>query len=171
MIPSFYDTSVGSYLQTVRALQSVLNRAEQYAIDGALSLEDSVSFQFHEDMLPFSFQVISVWHHSKGALEGMKNGLFQPPPKVPDVDWAKLVGLLAEARVYLEDQERDAVEAISGGDMRFKAGSLDIPYTTDQFLLSFSLPNFYFHATTTYTMLRHLGVPIGKLDFLGMGRQ
>ena len=51
--------------------------------------------------------------------------------------------------------------------MLFRMGSTEIPFTTDSFLLSFSLPNFYFHATTTYNILRLHGVPLGKMDFLG----
>jgi hypothetical protein len=44
---------------------------------------------------------------------------------------------------------------------------MELPFSTESFLLSFSLPNFYFHATTTYSILRHHGVPLGKLDYLG----
>jgi len=51
--------------------------------------------------------------------------------------------------------------------MVFKLGKNELPFTNQNFLLSFSLPNFYFHATTTYDILRMLGVPLGKMDFLG----
>ena len=48
-----------------------------------------------------------------------------------------------------------------------RLGKREMPFTNQNFLLSFSLPNFYFHATTTYDILRMLGVPLGKMDFLG----
>ncbi len=51
--------------------------------------------------------------------------------------------------------------------MVFKLGKNELPFTNRNFLLSFSLPNFYFHATTAYDILRMLGVPLGKRDFLG----
>ena len=51
--------------------------------------------------------------------------------------------------------------------MVFKLGKNELPFTNQNFLLSFSLPNFYFHATTTYDLLRMLGVPLGKMHFLG----
>ena len=54
--------------------------------------------------------------------------------------------------------------------MVFRVRGREMPFTTDNFLLSFSLPNVYFHATTTYSILRHLGVPPGKLDYLGQLR-
>jgi len=82
---SLYDSSVGSYLRTVSATQAILGKAEKAAAEGALDLEATVNFRFHDDMLPFSFQIISVWHHSMGAIEGMKAKLFQPPPKMPEV--------------------------------------------------------------------------------------
>jgi hypothetical protein len=51
--------------------------------------------------------------------------------------------------------------------MCFKMGEMEIPFTTDKFLATFSKPNFYFHATTTYAILRALGTPLGKMDYLG----
>ncbi len=51
--------------------------------------------------------------------------------------------------------------------MVFKLSDSEVPFTTTNFLLSFSLPNFYFHATTTYDILRMHGVPLGKFDYLG----
>lgn len=51
--------------------------------------------------------------------------------------------------------------------MKFKAGSFELPFIAENFVLSFSLPNFYFHATTAYDILRMSGVPLGKMDFLG----
>ena len=165
---SLYDTGVGSYLRTINALQTVMGKAEQTAASGTLDLEQTVEFRFRDDMLPFAFQIVSVWHHSMGALEGMKAGLFQPPPQLSDVTWRRLTELLEEANVYLREQDKGAINNLAGKDMLFKAGALELPFTSDSFLLSFSLPNFYFHATTTYTALRHLGVPLSKLDFLGL---
>ena len=63
--------------------------------------------------------------------------------------------------------ETAEVEALSQKSMVFKLGENELPFTNQNFLLSFSLPNFYFHATTTYDILRMLGVPLGKRDFLG----
>ena len=59
------------------------------------------------------------------------------------------------------------MESLSNQKMIFRLGEMEIPFTTDNFLASFSKPNFYFHATTTYSILRQMGVPLGKRDFLG----
>jgi hypothetical protein len=164
---AFYDASVASYLQTLGGVANVLAKGEALAAEGKLDLDAVVSHRLREDMLPFSFQVISVWHHSLGAISGLKQGLFQPPPKMDGVDWERLKGLVSEAIDGLQGESREDINALSGRPMMFKMGSTEIPFTSDSFLLSFSLPNFYFHATTTYSILRLHGVPLGKMDYLG----
>ena len=64
----------------------------------------------------------------------------------------------------------DSAAQLSGQEMIFRLGDTEIPFTTDNFLASFSKPNLYFHAATTYSILRALGTPLGKRDFLGAMR-
>ena len=90
-----------------------------------------------------------------------------PPPEHPDLDYDGLHGLIKDARASLESVSVDEINELKGNDVLFEAGSFKIPFTADGFILSFSLPNFFFHATTTYDILRMRGVPIGKLDFMG----
>jgi hypothetical protein len=61
----------------------------------------------------------------------------------------------------------EEVNALEGRDMAFQFRDRNIPFTAETFVLSFSLPNFYFHATTAYDILRNKGVPLGKRDFMG----
>jgi uncharacterized protein len=167
MPTSLYDISVASYLQILGGVSAVLAKGEDCAEDGDVDLEKVVGYRLREDMAPFSFQVISVWHHSMNAIRGLKEGLFQPPPTMSDLDYEKLKGLVQEATKSLEGESREDIDALSGGPMVFKLGDREIPFTTDNFILSFSLPNFYFHATTLYDILRIHGVPLGKRDYLG----
>lgn len=118
-------------------------------------------------MLPFSFQVISVWHHSLGAIKGIKAGEFAPPPSMDGLDYASLRALVAEAIDELQAESADEINALEGKAMVFKVGGNEIPFTNVNFIQSFSLPNFFFHATTAYHMLRMHGVPLGKMDYLG----
>jgi hypothetical protein len=161
---------VGSHLQILNGVAAVLARGESYSRENALDLDELVRFRLRDDMAPFSFQVISVWHHSMGAMKGMQAGVFAPPPKMSGMSYESLKDLVAEAIAFEESLPRDEVEALSGRDVVFRMGGNEIPFTTDGFLASFSLPNFYFHATTTYTVLRMHGVPLGKMDFLGQLR-
>ena len=84
---------------------------------------------------------------------------------------------IAQAKADMESElmsafvaRLDEINALADKPMLFKMGETEIPFTTDNFMLSFSLPNFYFHATTTYAVLREHGVPLGKMDYLGQLR-
>ena len=164
---SLYDTSVPSYLQILGGVANVLAAGEKHAAENGLDLDELISFRLRDDMLPFSFQVVSVWHHSLGAINGIKAGEFAPPPTVEGVDYAKLRALVAEAIEGLQAESQDEINALEDKTMVFKVGGNDIPFTNVNFIQSFSLPNFHFHATTTYDMLRMHGVPLGKMDYLG----
>lgn len=167
---SFYDCSVTAYQQVLGGVKTALAKAVAHSEETDLELQSVVDFRLHEDMLPFSFQVISIWHHSLGALKGLQAGVFEPPPAMDPLDFAGLQGLVDEAMAFCAAQTPEAVNALAEGPMVFRVRGREMPFTTDNFLLSFSLPNVYFHATTTYSILRHLGVPLGKLDYLGQLR-
>ena len=167
MATSLYDMSVASYLQMLGGVSGFLEKGAQYAGESGLDLEEIVETRLRPDMLPFRFQVVSVAHHSLGAVKGMQAGLFQPPPSQPDLDYAGLQSLVSDAARELEGFSREEIDALSGRGVLFKVSSMEIPFTAENFVLSFSLPNFYFHATTAYDILRSKGVPLGKRDFLG----
>jgi hypothetical protein len=164
---SFHDASVGTYLQVLKAVAGVLDKGASHAAEAGLDLKEIVMTRLREDMMPFHFQVVSVAHHSWGAMQGMQAGTFRPPSFDLDKDYAGLQTLVAEALDGLAGLEESEVEALAGKSLVFKLGKTELPFTNPNFLLSFSLPNFYFHATTTYDILRMLGVPLGKMDFLG----
>jgi uncharacterized protein len=166
MAISLYDLSVTNYLQVLGSVSNVLEKGAQFAGETGLDLDDIVQTRLRDDMLPFQFQVISVMHHSRGAIEGIQAGEFSPPPAL-GLDYAGLQGLVADASSMLEALPEDEVNALEGKSMFFKVNDFEIPFTAENFILSFSLPNFYFHATTTYSILRMAGVPLGKMDFLG----
>ncbi|MDP5070550.1 MAG: DUF1993 domain-containing protein [Congregibacter sp.] len=167
MTISLYDASVASYIQTLESIAKVLDKGAQFAASGDLDLEKFVGLRLRDDMAPLGFQLISVWHHSLGAVRGLQTGEFGPPPKMGDMDYAKLRALVDEAVTSLRDESPDTINALAGNPVVFKMGATEIPFTATNFILSFSLPNFYFHATTSYDILRMQGVPLGKIDFLG----
>ena len=86
---------------------------------------------------------------------------------MPALDFAGLQKQVSEAREELQKLKPDEVNGLAGKDMIFQMRDNKLPFTAEGFLLSFSLPNFYFHATTAYDILRSKGVPLGKRDFLG----
>jgi len=72
-----------------------------------------------------------------------------------------------DAHSELSSLTPDAVNALLGREVMFKIGDRSMPFTAEGFLMSFSLPNFFFHSTTAYDILRHKGAPLGKRDFIG----
>jgi len=164
---SLYDCSVGAYSQTVGAVGRILEKGRQHFDSEGGSLADIVATRLRDDMLPFWFQIVSVCHHSLGAIRGLEAGAFSPPQPEPDLTYTKLEDMVAQTLAGLETITASEVNSLESKDVQFKIGDITIPFTAANFILSFSLPNFYFHATTAYDILRMKGVPLGKRDFLG----
>ena len=166
MAISLYDISVANYLQVLGSMTGILENGIVYAKDHDLDPEKVEETRLYSDMLPFRFQVISVVHHSLGAINGIKEGVFSPPPAL-DSGYAALQDMVKDAARQLQAMTEEEIETLAGKPMKFKMGDFEIPFTAENFILSFSLPNLYFHATTAYDILRMAGVPLGKRDFLG----
>lgn len=164
---SFYDASVGSYQQVLGSVAAILDKGAAFAAEGGIALEEIVATKLRDDMMPFHFQIVSVCHHSWGALQGMRDGRFAPPSFELDKDYQGLQALVREAQEGVASITESEAADLGDKSMVFVIGDREMPFTNENFLLSFSLPNFYFHATTTYDILRMVGVPLGKMDFLG----
>ena len=164
---SLYDATVANYLQTLGAVGGFLEKSLTHFREKGIDPAEIVEARLAPDMLPLRFQVVSVAHHSRGAMEATKTGVFTPSAGKPDLDYAALQALVTEARNELSSLTPDAVNALAGRDVTFKLGDRALPFTAEGFLMSFSLPNFFFHATTAYDILRHKGAPLGKRDFMG----
>lgn len=170
MAISFYDASVGTYLQIIAGLTGVLEKGAAYCKEKGVNPETIVDTRFAPDMLPFSFQIHSVVHHSLGALDGIKSGVFRPPGEKPPHSYAQLQALVGETQASLKKLTPAEVNALENNDVVFEFRNMKMPFTATGFLFSFSFPNFFFHATTAYDILRSKGVPIGKRDFMGTPR-
>ena len=170
MALSFYDVSVGSYLQILGAVSGFLSKARAHFDKTGADLAHVVETRLIADMLPFRFQIVSVAHHSLGAIRAVESGEFTPPPALPDLDYAALEKRVIEARSALQEYKRESIDALANKYVQFKLGERVMPFIARDFVLTFSLPNFYFHATTAYDILRLKGAPLGKRDFIGMPR-
>ncbi len=171
MAISLYDVSVTSFLQVLGAVSGFLDRGLAHCQDNGIDPESVVETRIFEDMLPFRFQIVSVAHHSRGAIEGAKAGVFLPPGGVgAELDYAGLQALVADAQAALKAQTPDEINALEGRDMVFRLGERQMPFRVEDFLMSFSLPNLHFHATTAYDILRSRGAPLGKRDYMGRMR-
>lgn len=164
---TLYDATVANYLQILGAVSGVLDKSLAHFGERGIDPADVVEARLAPDMLPLRFQIVSVAHHSRGAIEAAQNGLFAPPAGSSDADYASLQALVAAARDDLARLKPEDVNALAGREVIFQLGDRKLPFTAEGFLMSFSLPNFFFHATTAYDILRHKSVPLGKRDFMG----
>jgi len=176
MATSLYDLSVPTFLQTVSAVGGFLDRAATHCAETGTDPEDFARVRLVDDMAPFHFQIECVAHHSVWALLAVKNGVFDPPALVPPgtIPFAGLREMIAQAEAALKAFTPEEVNSWSGKDLDLQIGPPDqsrrLAFTPETFLLSFSLPNFYFHAVTAYNILRTRGVPLGKRDYEGVLR-
>jgi Domain of unknown function (DUF1993) len=115
MAISLYDLSVASFLQTLGGVAGFLQRG----LDHFRNTDPSeiVETRLYGDMLPFRFQIVSVAHHSLGAIEGVQRGLFAPPGETPPHDYAALQKLVADARDGLLRLTPDEVNALEGREV------------------------------------------------------
>ncbi len=164
---SLFDATVANYLQILGAVGGFLEKSRTHFNEKGIDLAEVVETRLAADMLPLRFQIVSVAHHSRGAMEAANSGVFLPPSGKPDLDFSALQALVTEASNEIAKLTPEAVNALIGRDVTFKLGERALPFTAEGFLMSFSLPNFFFHATTAYDILRHKGAPLGKRDFMG----
>jgi hypothetical protein len=169
MTISLYDATVASYLQIARAASGWLDKGLDHCRKTGADPEALTGARLYADMLPLAFQIELVNHHSLPAIECCRTGVFRPPPLTfSTLDYAGLQKMIADTIAGLE--AAGEIDTLEGRDVVFAIGDRKVSYTAENFLLSFSWPNFYFHATTAYDILRGQGVKIGKYDFLGVLR-
>ena len=94
---SLFDATVTNYLQVLNSTAGVLEKGKSFCEDNDIDLSAIVETRLIEDMSPFRFQVISVVHHSLGALKGLDSGEFAPPAGYGDPDYAGLQALVNQA--------------------------------------------------------------------------
>jgi hypothetical protein len=164
---SLYAATVPSYRQILGAVSGLLVKAEGFCTEKGIAPPDLIQARLAGDMLSFAYQVKSTAVHSLGAIEGVRKGVFSPDMTPPPETFAALKTRISGTLAALEAIDVNEVDGFVGRDMRFSFGDRHMDFTAENFLLSFSQPNFYFHATTAYDILRWKGLPIGKRDFLG----
>lgn len=170
MTMSLFGATVPAFQQTIGAVSELLAKAEAHCARTGGDPAALIDAKLADDMLPFGYQVKSVTTHSIKAIEGVRAGVFSPDMNPWPRDMAGLRAQLDATMAAVQALTPEEVDGFAGRDAAFVMGDLRMPFTAEDFLLSFSMPNFYFHATTAYAILRANGVAIGKRDFLGRPR-
>jgi len=167
---SLHDAVVKSYLQTMNAVSALVDKAQAHCAENGLSDAELTEARLADDMWPFAKQVFECGHHSARAILAVRAGEFGPELQSVPSDFTALHAEVAGAIAVIEAVEPGELDAIAQRDMLFVFRDMRLEFTVADFLLSFSLPNFYFHASMAYAIMRSQGIAIGKRDYLGRPR-
>jgi hypothetical protein len=165
MALSFYDISIPVYRQFLKALLGVLDKAEKHCAEKGVDPTSLLSARLIDDMQPFTFQVMQSISHSAGAIASIR-GQQRPRPSGLD-SFAGSKKAVEEALAELEAIKPADLEDAAERTVELKFPGREMKFTGLGYLQSYAMPQFLFHFTTAYDILRHKGVPIGKRDFLG----
>lgn len=166
MATELYDLTVPSFLRGLRVLSTLLDKGAAFAAEQGIDPATLTGARLIEDMRPLTAQVQLATDSAKGAV--IRIGELEPFP-LPDTEetFADLQDRIARTIAFLESVPRDRIDGREEATVILKTPRGEFPFTGRSHVLTFSLPNFYFHLTTAYALLRQAGVPLGKLDYLG----
>jgi hypothetical protein len=162
---SLYDSSIALYIRMLNNLGHFLAKTETYAAEEHIPLTTFAEAGLGHGMFPFARQIQLASDAAKGGgarLAGVE------APAMPDTEttFPELKERIAKTVAFLETLKRDQVDGQEGREIVLSFPGRTMEFTGTSFLLTFSLPNFLFHVTTAYAILRSQGVPLGKMDFL-----
>jgi uncharacterized protein len=163
---SMYQASVPVFQRTLGALDKILDKAAAYAEERKIDPAVLVGARLYPDMFPLSRQVQIATDHAKGASARLA-GLPVPSFEDAERSFPELKARIAKTLAFIATVKPEQIDGSEGRDITLKAGPRELSFKGQEYLLFFALPNFYFHATTAYDILRSKGVPLGKRDFLG----
>ena len=163
----FYDLSIVPMLRALRNLDAIVVKAEAHVTaDDNIDPATLIQARLHPNMRPFVFQIRTATDTAKGAAARLTGG--EAPSWADDEEtFAEVHERLGKAIEYLSGFTPDDFDGAEGRSIELKLGPDPIYFTGASYLTSFAMPNFFFHVTTAYNILRHNGVVIGKRDFLG----
>ncbi len=167
MSTSLYELSISCYLQGMGGVGAVLNKTLEHCDANDLEPAQMLEERLADDMWPLHYQLNSVAHHSMGAIKALQSGEFAPPQAPPELDFAGWQQHLTETGAALAAFSREQIDSYAGKTIVFRLGDNKIPFAAEDFILSFSLPNFHFHAATSYDILRARGVQLSKRHYMG----
>jgi hypothetical protein len=163
---SMYQASVPRFVNILGNLANILDKAQAHVDAKKLADATLTGYRLFPDMLPMSTQVQIACDSAKGVvarLAGVESPVFDDNEKT----LADLKARVAKTIAFIQTITPEQIDGTEDKDIVTKRGEKETHYKGMQFLLGHAIPNFYFHITTAYNILRHNGIEIGKRDFLG----
>ena len=167
---SLYDVSIPTFLHSLRSLKAILEKAVAHAEARKFDPNVFASMRLYPDMLPLARQIQIASDAAKGAAARLSG---TEPPKFEDTEttMAELIARVSKNIDYLEGFKSQQFEGDDNRVITVKTPRTSLSCTAVNFVRHWALPNFFFHMTTAYALLRHGGVELGKVDFLGSAPQ
>ncbi len=163
---SMYQASIPVFRQKLDCLAAILKKAEAHAAEKKIDPSVLLQTRLFPDMFPLVRQVQITADTAKG---GAANLAGVEAPRFEDVEttFAELADRIQRTQRYIGGFRPEQIDDTEDKDINVTLGGHKITFKGRQYLLGFVMPNFYFHLTTAYAILRHSGVEVGKRDFLG----
>ena len=166
MTISMYEASVPVFSARLRALSTVLAAAEKNAAERKIDPHVFVTARLAPDMFALARQVQIATDHAKGAPSRLA-GREVPKYEDNEASFADLQARIEKTLAHLAAFSAADIDGSEDRTIELKLGGHQMSLTGLRYLLDVAMPNFYFHVTTAYDILRHNGVPLGKAMFLG----
>ena len=166
MTLSLHDVSVPVFRQMLRALSDILDKAAAQRRARGINPATLIEARLAPDMFPLARQVQIATDHAKGATARLA-GREVPSYADDEMSFDELKARIGKTLAFLDGVPPDAFDGSETRDIVLKAGGREMRFDGHTYLLHFALPNFFFHVTTVYAILRANGIEIGKRDFMG----
>jgi hypothetical protein len=166
MTISMYQASVPRFINILGNLSNILDKAQAHVDARKIDPAALTSYRLYPDMFPMSRQVQIACDTAKGVAARLA-GVEIPVHEDTEKTLAELKERIAKTVAFLQGLAPAQIDGTEDKQIVIKRGDRETRYTGIQFLLGNAVPNFYFHVTTAYNILRHNGVEIGKRDYLG----
>lgn len=166
MTLSMYQASVPVFVRMLGNLEVILKKAAAYAEAKEIDPTILVNARLFPDMFALARQVQIATDQAKGCVARLAG---QEPPSYEDNEATidELIGRIHKTVKFVNSFSAEQIDGTEDKHINFKIRDLTFEFTGMAYLLNWVTPNFYFHITTTYNILRHNGVEVGKRDFLG----
>ena len=165
MAYSLFDASIPVYLHMLRNLSAILDKAEAHAKATGVDVATYLEARLAPDMHPLTGQIQLASDAAKSSAARLAG---VAPPSFPDTEttWPEVKARIAKTIAFVEGIKREQLAGREDATIELPLPNGKLSFTGRDFLALFALPNFLFHVTTAYGILRSKGVPLGKLDFL-----
>ena len=163
---SMYRASVPVFARALSNLIAILKKAEAHAGERKIDPAVLLNYRLAPDMFPLTRQVQVATDMAKGCVSRLA-GAEIPTYEDKEATFGELVARAEKCIAYLESFKPEQIEGTEDKTIVLKRPTGDVSYPGLKYLLEYVTPNVYFHCTSTYAILRHCGVSIGKKDFIG----